>query len=85
MCRRLARLYSESARCLETRQQYRKDLKRLCSWIFFFCFRLKGGHVQVEQSEGEVCTKFAQLCILYLCHFGSLLGIPAVCFIYLYF
>lgn len=35
MCRRLARLYSESARCLETRQQYRKDLKRFCSRIFF--------------------------------------------------
>lgn len=51
----------------------------------FFCFRLKGGHVQVEQSEREVCTKFAQLCILYFCHFGSLLGIPAICFIYLYF
>ena len=35
MCRRLARLYSESARRLETRQQYKKDLKRLWSWIFF--------------------------------------------------
>lgn len=25
--------------------------------IDFFCFRLKGGHVQVEQSPEEVCTK----------------------------
>ena len=41
MCRRLARLYSESARCLETRQQYRKDLKRLCSWIYFFLLSFK--------------------------------------------
>ena len=40
-----------------------------------FLLSLKGGHVKVEQSEEEVCTKFAQLCMLCYCHFGSLPGI----------
>ena len=34
----------------------------------------------MEQSQEEVCTKFGQLCTLYYCHFGSLLGIPCSLF-----